>query len=139
MHSYMRQPTSFVDPLLKDHVCRLHRSLDGLKQAPRVWFQRLWQHLHTLGFCDSVADFSLFIQSTPHHTTYFLVYVDDILVTGSSPVEVQQVIASLSHTFAVKNLGSLHYFLGIQATYSDDKLLLPSIMLMFLNVSICLT
>lgn len=47
---YMRQPQGFTDPNFPNHVCKLHRSLYGLKQSPRTWFQRFSDYLEELGF-----------------------------------------------------------------------------------------
>uniref|UniRef100_A0A2N9EGZ0 Integrase catalytic domain-containing protein n=1 Tax=Fagus sylvatica TaxID=28930 RepID=A0A2N9EGZ0_FAGSY len=82
---FMEQPHGFVDPLFLNHVCRLHKALYGLKQAPYAWYTRLRQSLVHLGFTESLVDASLF---TFHHNDihlYVLVYVDDILVTGTHP------------------------------------------------------
>ncbi|CAL8993855.1 unnamed protein product [Prunus brigantina] len=120
---YMEQPPGFSDPLKPHFVCKLNRSLYGLKQAPRAWYDELFQALIGLGFQSSQADTSLFIKAGPD-LVFILVYVDDILVTGSSPSACQQVIQHLSSQFPVKDLGSLHYFLGLQVTRSDRGLFL---------------
>ncbi|CAL9029449.1 unnamed protein product [Prunus brigantina] len=91
--------------------------------VPRAWYDELFQALIGLGFQSSQADTSLFIKAGPD-LVFILVYVDDILVTGSSPSACQQVIQHLSSQFPVKDLGSLHYFLGLQVTRSDRGLFL---------------
>ncbi|CAL2270230.1 unnamed protein product [Prunus armeniaca] len=119
----MEQPPGFTNPL-KPHIeCKLNRSLYGLKQAPRAWYDELFQALIGLGFQSSQADSSLFIKAGPD-LVFILVYVDDILVTGSSPSACQQVIQHLSSQFPVKDLGPLHYFLGLQVTRKDRGLFL---------------
>jgi hypothetical protein len=65
-------------------VCKLNKALYGLKQAPRAWFERLTSTPLKLGFCASKCDTSLFILHNNHHNTFILVYVDDIIITGSS-------------------------------------------------------
>ncbi|XP_043703209.1 probable receptor-like protein kinase At5g20050 [Telopea speciosissima] len=79
----MVQPPGFEDPTRPSHVCRLHRSLYELKQAPRAWFHGLSQFLLEHGFTASQTDPSLFIYLANGVTTYVLVYVDDILVTST--------------------------------------------------------
>ncbi|KAM0001405.1 putative RNA-directed DNA polymerase [Helianthus debilis subsp. tardiflorus] len=111
---YLRQPAGFVDKSRPDHVCLLHKSLYGLKQAPRAWFQRLSAALCQLGFSGSKTDPSLFIMKSRGTLVYVLVYVDDIIVTGNNNKAVNDVISRLSTSFAVKDLGDLHYFLGIE-------------------------
>jgi hypothetical protein len=111
---YMAQPTSFIDAVQPSHVCHLHKSLYGLKQAPRAWFERFTSHLLTLGFTASVADASLFVLKQGSVIVYLLLYVDDIIITGSDSTVVSTIISQLSTTFEVKVLGPLWYFLVLQ-------------------------
>lgn len=111
---YMVQPPGFVDPTRPNHVCKLHKALYGLKQAPRACFQRLSSFLLSIGFVQSVADSSLFIFRRDQHVIYFLLYVDDIVVTGNNDDVLQTFINTLGRGFDIKDLGSLHYFLGLQ-------------------------
>ena len=78
---YMQQPPSFEDPRCPSHVCKLQQALYGLKQSPRAWYARLLQ----LGFVASKADTSLFFFRYRDVQIYMLVYVDDIVIAGSSP------------------------------------------------------
>lgn len=110
----MEQPPGFVDLTLPNHVCLLKRSLYGLKQAPRAWFDRLSQFLLHLGFYCSKADSSLFIYHDSKLTIIFLIYVDDVLVVGNDDSCITSIIAKLGQKFAIKDLGSLHYFLGMK-------------------------
>jgi hypothetical protein len=114
---YMAQPQGFIDPLRPHHVCKLHKSLYGLKQAPRAWFERFTTQLETLGFHASTADPSLFTFKANHDTLYLLLYVDDIIITGTSPSLITNLIHRLQTTFELKDLGPLHYFLGLQLHY----------------------
>jgi hypothetical protein len=95
-------------------VCKLDKAMYGLKQAPRAWYSRLCTKLVQLGFHISKADTSLFIYSKFGVTNYLLVYVDDIVVTSSSSAAVTTLLNDLHSDFALKDLGELHYFLGIQ-------------------------
>jgi hypothetical protein len=121
---YMQQPTGFVDPALPTHVCRLHKSLYGLKQAPRAWYKRLSDFLLSVGFRASKVDTSLFILKVNHDICYLLVYVDDILLTGSNSSLLQSLITLLSSEFKLRDLGSAHYFLGIEVTPTSMGLML---------------
>ncbi|RVW86355.1 Retrovirus-related Pol polyprotein from transposon RE1 [Vitis vinifera] len=112
---FMTQPQGFVNPTYPTYVCKLHKALYGLKQAPRAWFQKLRIALLDYGFQSSRADTSLFIFHTASDILIILVYVDDILVTGSSPTLVSHFISYLNAKFALWDLGPLSYFLGIQA------------------------
>ena len=79
---FMTQPPGFKDHSRPDFVCKLHKSLNGLKQAPRAWFERLSSFLQQLGFTGSRTDPFLFIFHQHNIVSYLLVYVDDILLTG---------------------------------------------------------
>lgn len=109
----MTQPIGFIDLTKPNYVCQLHKSIYGLKQAPRVWYGALHDELLHLGFSVSHSDHSLFILKNSTTVTLLLIYVDDILITGSSPSLITHIITLLCHKFALKNLGPLHYFLGL--------------------------
>ncbi|KAI5334718.1 hypothetical protein L3X38_024851 [Prunus dulcis] len=79
----MTQPPGFIDHSQPSHVCRLHKAIYSLKQAPRAWYTELKQFLISFGFHNSKSDSSLFIYNTTDVTIYFLVYVEDLLVTGN--------------------------------------------------------
>jgi hypothetical protein len=84
----------------------------------------LSQKLQSLGFIPSKADISLFIYIKASITIYVLVYVDDIIVVSSSSCAVDALHANLKNDFALKDLGNLHYFLGIEVKHTSDGLLL---------------
>ncbi|KAH0661384.1 hypothetical protein KY284_026315 [Solanum tuberosum] len=89
-----------------------------------AWYTELKNYLFTLGFVKSHSDSSLFIMHKIGFTVYILVYVDDILVTGSHQRGVHYAIEALSQHFSLKDLGPLHYFLGIEVIRSSTGLLL---------------
>ncbi|TQD90539.1 hypothetical protein C1H46_023885 [Malus baccata] len=120
---YMQQPPGFIAPTSPHFVCKLKKSLYGLKQAPRAWFEKLFQALRTLGFHQSQSDASLFVLHGPQ-LVIVLVYVDDILVTGPNSQLCQQFIQQLSTQFPVKDLGPLHYFLGLEVHRSTKGIFL---------------
>ncbi|KAK1679188.1 hypothetical protein QYE76_040036 [Lolium multiflorum] len=113
---YMRQPPGFTDPDRPDYICRLTKALYGLKQAPRAWHARLATALRAHGFSPSTADSSLFLLHKPTITMYLLVYVDDIILVSSSQIAADALVRSLGADFAVKDLGRLHYFLGVEVS-----------------------
>jgi hypothetical protein len=114
------QPAGFIDKDKPDHVCLLSKSLYGLKQAPCAWFQTFVGTLHTLGFLATGSDSSLFVYKHGNNVAYLLIYVDDIVLTVSSTALLQRIISHLSSTFAMKDLGPLHFFLGIQVRRTKD-------------------
>ncbi|WVZ87057.1 LOW QUALITY PROTEIN: hypothetical protein U9M48_033752 [Paspalum notatum var. saurae] len=121
---YCIQPAGFVDPTRPDMVCRLNKSLYGLKQAPRAWYSRFATFLVTLGFTEAKSDTSLFIYRHGDEMAYLLLYVDDIVLTASSPSLLQRIITSLQQEFAMKDLGVLHHFLGVTVEPRPSGLLL---------------
>jgi hypothetical protein len=92
---YMQQPKGFVDQSHPHFVCKLHKAIYGLKQAPRAWFHRLSSFLMELGFVASLVDTSLFILNSGLHNIFMLIYVDDIIITGSNPDIIQVLISKL--------------------------------------------
>jgi histone deacetylase 1/2 len=121
---YMRQPPGFEHPKAPDFVCKLDKALYGLKQAPRAWYSRLSSKLHDLGFTPSKADTSLFLYQKSGITMFLLIYVDDIIVASSSDTAITALVKDLNNNFAIKDLGDLHYFLGIEVKKTKDGLLL---------------
>ncbi|KAL8161261.1 hypothetical protein V2J09_012750 [Rumex salicifolius] len=120
----MKQPPGFINREFPDHVCRLRKAIYGLKQAPRAWYTELRTFLIHQGFVNSISDTSLFILNRGSATLYILIYVDDIIVTGNTPASVDKVIATLASKFSLKDMGNLHYFLGVEVTRSTDGIFL---------------
>jgi hypothetical protein len=98
-------------------MCKLDKALYGLKQWPRAWYSMFNTKLRDLGFMPSKVDTSLFMRQQV--TMFLLVYVDDIIVTSSCPAVVDALLKNLSVVLALKELGHLHYFLGIQVIRND--------------------
>lgn len=121
---YMTQPPGFEDASKPNYVCHLQRSLYGLKQVPRAWFHRLSSFLLSHSFNSSKTDPSLFILHNNSITLFILIYVGDIFVTGNSSSAIHALISTLSHEFSLKDLGPVHYFLGIQVIRSSHGFLL---------------
>ena len=109
----MQQPPGFVDQSQPHHVYCLNKVIYRLRQSPCAWYMELKTFLLANGFHNSKSDASLFIYNKHHACMYLLVYVDDIIVTGSSLSLVQSCISSLGNRFSLKDLGNLHYFLGV--------------------------
>jgi hypothetical protein len=110
----MKQPPGFEHPHTPQFICKLDKALYGLKQAPHAWFTQLSIKLTALGFIPSKADTSLFLYDKPGVTVYVLIYEDDIIVTSSSDNPIAYLLHDLREDFSLKDLGPLHYFLGIE-------------------------
>ncbi|KAG8491814.1 hypothetical protein CXB51_015041 [Gossypium anomalum] len=107
----------------KPFVCRLKKALYGLRQAPRAWFEKLRHFLISVGFVCLKPDASLFIWVRSDSTLYVLVYVDDIIIIGSMSTSIDWFIRLLNDEFSLKDMGDLHYFLGIEVTHSSSRCL----------------
>ncbi|XP_010412906.1 PREDICTED: uncharacterized protein LOC104699278 [Camelina sativa] len=121
---YMKQPAGFVDEQYPDHVCLLHKSLYGLKQSPRAWFDKFSNFLLEFGFTCSLRDPSLFVCFKGKNVIMLLLYVDDMAITGNSSELLQDLLEQLNTQFRMKDLGKLRYFLGIQIQYHDGGMFL---------------
>ncbi|XP_074363897.1 uncharacterized protein LOC141704569 [Apium graveolens] len=106
------------------HICKLIKSLYGLRQAPREWFTKFSDALLEYGYIQSKADSSLFVFHTSSTFTALLVYVNDIVLTGSCESSIKAVKDFLQSRFKPKDLGHLHYFLGIEIATSSKGIYL---------------
>lgn len=86
-------------------VCRLLKSLYGLKQASRQWNIKLSEALTSAGYSQSLYDYSMFTKRRGDGILVVLVYVDDLLITGNSVSLIQDTKETLHHKFKVKDLG----------------------------------
>jgi histone deacetylase 1/2 len=136
---YMRQPPGYVDKTRPNYVCKLDKALYGLKQAPRAWYARLSTKLVALGFHASKADTSLFYFNKGSVIVFVLVYVDDIIVVSSTPEATSGLLRNLKEAFALKDLGDLHYFLGMEVTKVRDGIILSqeNMLLIYLKELTC--
>ncbi|PKU80138.1 Retrovirus-related Pol polyprotein from transposon TNT 1-94 [Dendrobium catenatum] len=116
---FMKQPPGFKDNINPTYVCCLKKALYGLKQSPREWYSTLSTYLQSLGFDFSSSDPSLLIYNKNGVSMYFLVYVDDILLTGNCNTSIQNLLKNLSSKFTVRDLGTMSQFLGIQFIHTS--------------------
>jgi histone deacetylase 1/2 len=120
----MKQPPGYENERRPTYICKLDKALYGLKQAPRAWYSRLSSQLTNFGFVASKSDTSLFIYRKFGVTIFMLIYVDDIIVVSSSESATNGLLKDLSKEFALKDLGDLHFFLGIEVKKVNDGLVL---------------
>ena len=112
----MQQPEGYEDPDKPNHVCKLKKSIYGLKQAPYLWTQLLGKTLKRYGYQQLLTDTSCFIKTDNSGTAAILAcYVDDILILARTDEIMQQVKADLRAEFIVKELGQVSWILGIAA------------------------
>jgi hypothetical protein len=121
---YMRQPPGYEDKNMPNYVCKLDKAIYELKQAPRACYSKLSTKLCDLRFRPSNIDTSLFYFNNANIKIFVLVYVDDIIVASSNHKAMEGLLQNLSQEFALKDLGDLHYFLGIEVHKVTDGILL---------------
>jgi hypothetical protein len=114
----MHPPPGYSVP--ESHVCRLRRSLYGLKQAACAWFECFTSVVIAGGFVASQHDPALFVHTSPRGCTLILLYVDDMLITGDDSDYITVVKARLSEQFHMSDLDPLSYFLRIEVTSTPD-------------------
>ncbi|XP_070660467.1 uncharacterized mitochondrial protein AtMg00810-like [Malus domestica] len=120
---YMQIPPSY-SPAKDGMVCKLYKAIYGLKQSPRSWYAKFSSVLERECFLRSNADSSLFVLNGTRGKLVVLIYVDDLIITGDNAYEIGALKASLHQTFAIKDLGKLKYFLGIEMATSQRGLFL---------------
>lgn len=101
-----------------DLVCKLDKSLYGLKQASRQWNAKLTELLIQCGYYQLKADYSLFTKSSTSGFTTIIVYVDDLVLAGDNLHEIEDLKKKQDDKFSIKNLGLLKYFLGFEIVRS---------------------
>lgn len=108
-------------------MCRLKRSIYGLRQAARCWNMKLQEVLAKLGFTPSTADQCLFIKKVGPLKIFILVYVDDMLVASTDDTQVKHIVNCLKDEFELTCLGEVRHFLGVEVQRNDSvfKLRLP--------------
>ncbi|WCJ23129.1 Retrovirus-related Pol polyprotein from transposon RE2 [Euphorbia peplus] len=120
---YMRVPPGFAGGN-EGKVCRLKKSLYGLRQAPRCWFGKLVKALKTFGFTQSYSDYSLFTLTRGTVQINVLIYVDDLLIASNSDAALNAFKAYLGRCFCMKDMGVLKYFLGLEVARNSEGIFL---------------
>ncbi|KAM1157917.1 hypothetical protein ACFX11_028809 [Malus domestica] len=104
--------------------CKLHKVIYGLKQSSQAWYAKLSSVLEGIRFKKSNVDSSLFVKDSSAGKLVALIYVDDLIVTCDNLTEIQRLKGILHGKFAIKDLGTLKYFIGIEIASSSKGLLL---------------
>ncbi|XP_077252529.1 uncharacterized protein LOC143891919 [Tasmannia lanceolata] len=107
---------------LSSSICRLRKSIYGLKQSLRAWFDRFSEAVMMFGLKQCAVDHSVFSYQSSTGCIMLIVYVDDIIITGSDLGGIRKLKAFLQKEFTTKDLGHLRYFLGIEVGYSSSGL-----------------
>ncbi|GJU23210.1 retrotransposon protein, putative, ty1-copia subclass [Tanacetum coccineum] len=111
---YMLQPEGLVDPNHPNKVCKLQRSIYGLKQASRSWNKRFDVEIKKIGFTQNPDEPCVYLKASGSSVAFLILYVDDILLMRNNVTMLQEVKSWLSKCFSMKDLGELAYILGIK-------------------------
>ena len=117
---YMKQPDGFIANGQENKVCKLLKSIYGLKQASRSWNQRFDQAVKSYGFEQNVDEPCVYKRIKDGKVVFLVLYVDDILLIGNDVGNLSSVKLWLSQQFDMKDLGEANYVLGIRI-FRDRK------------------
>ncbi|KAK8946931.1 hypothetical protein KSP39_PZI007096 [Platanthera zijinensis] len=121
---YMAQPEGYVQKDQKDKVCKLDKSIYGLKQAPKMWHMKFDQVVKSLGFQSSLSDKCLYHRSLSDQTVIICLYVDDMLILGSNLAAVRDIKSTLAKAFDMKDLGPVDTLLGMKVSVDKGRVTL---------------
>lgn len=121
---YMDIPLSYSPHSQPGLICKLERSLYGLKPSPRAWFGRFSVTMKKYGYVQSDSDHTLFLRRSRGKITVLIIYVDDMIITGDDQEEIVKLQQKLSTEFEMKNLEGRKYFLGIEVARSKRGIFL---------------
>lgn len=111
---YMAQPEGFVNPEFPNRVCKLQRSIYGLKQASRQWNKRFDSEIKKYGFTQNLDEPCVYHKASGNDVIFLILYVDDILIMGKDIPSLQKVKAYFGKCFSMKDLGEAAFILGIK-------------------------
>ncbi|CAM9386001.1 unnamed protein product, partial [Heterosigma akashiwo] len=120
---YVRQPPGFKDPQHPNKVWKLNKALYGLQQSPRLWYMELHEHLLSLGFQRSGYESCLYTRRDDSSGGELMVavYVDNLVISGSSSAMVSEFKRSLASKYDLTDLGELTQILGIKVVLRDKR------------------
>nr|GEY35006.1 hypothetical protein [Tanacetum cinerariifolium] len=111
---YMVQPEGFIDPKHPMKVCKLQRSIYGLKKASRSWNKRFDEEIKKFGFTQNLDEPCVYQKASGSNVTFLILYVDDIIAIGNHIPSLQSVKEYLGKCFVMKDLGEATFILGIK-------------------------
>nr|GEW47223.1 retrotransposon protein, putative, Ty1-copia subclass [Tanacetum cinerariifolium] len=121
---YMEQPEGFVNLKYPNRVCKLKRSIYGLKQASRQWNKRFDDEIKKFGFIQNRDEPCVYQKASGSNITFLILYVDDILIMGNNIPMLQSVKTYLGKCFGMKDLGEAAHILGIKIYKDRSKRLI---------------
>ncbi|GJW69581.1 retrotransposon protein, putative, ty1-copia subclass [Tanacetum coccineum] len=121
---YMEQPEGYVNPKYPNRVCKLQRSIYGLKQASRQWNKRFDEEIKKFGFTQNRDEPCVYRKASGSNVVFLILYVDDILIMGNNIPRLKEVKDYLGKCFSMKDLGEAAYILGIKIYRDRSKRLI---------------
>ncbi|GJR41062.1 retrotransposon protein, putative, ty1-copia subclass [Tanacetum coccineum] len=121
---YMEKPEGFVSQKYPNRVCKLKRSIYGLKQASRQWNKRFDDEIKKFRFSQNRDEPCVYVKASRSYVTFLILYVNDILIMGNNILMLQDVKSYLGRCFAMKDLGEAAYILGIKIYRNRSKRLI---------------
>jgi hypothetical protein len=121
---YVSQPPGFVINGMEGKVLRLKKAIYGLRQAPRVWNAKLHSTLLSLGFTRCPSEHAVYAHGDASSRLLIGVYVDDLIITGGSKLEIAKFKREMTDRFKMSDLGMLSYYLGMEVSQGDGKITL---------------
>ena len=118
---YVEKTLGFETHDRESHVCKLKKALNGLKQEPRTWYDRIGSFLTSLGFTKSKADSNLYYKVEEGNPVILLLYVDYLFVIGEDGL-IADMKRNIASKFKMKYLGMMHYFLCMEVWQSANKI-----------------
>lgn len=115
---YLQQPEGYAKPGQEHLVCKLQKSLYGLKQSPRCWNAEFRNYMISIGFTQTVGDPCVYVRRGDK-LAIVAVYVDDLIVLTESPEEMSNVKGTLMRKFKMKDMGKLHFILGVTVVQKE--------------------
>jgi hypothetical protein len=110
----MEKPQGFMQN--SSLVCRLKKSLYGLKKAPRAWYAKMDSYLLSQNFVHCKSDPNVYMLRTTDSLLLLVLYVHDLLITGCLTSAITIVKRILPDMFLLMDMGPIHFFLGIEIT-----------------------
>ena len=118
---YMRQPPGYSSPENPNKVCRLQKTLYGLKQSGRRWYQRLVEIMTKLGFLRCEVDQAVFYRRKGPMLMIVLVHVDDCTIVGTSRDLIAKFKSEITKHVEITDLGEIHWILGIEICRNRER------------------
>jgi len=120
----MDQPIGFLSKGQEDKVCRLRRSINGLKRSSRLWYFRFHEAITSFGFAMVLEDYCVYVKRTTRELMLLTLYVDNILLVRNNLEMISATKQWMSSVLEIKDMGEARYVLGVKIVINRPKKLL---------------